>query len=88
MILRVHANDTKKNNLYKTIQSKVVLDVAFRQRQCNTTELPAASLRHIWRIGVRTAPEKPRYIVIGIQQTRVEIKRRMHHYLIMLMYQK
>ena len=70
MMPRVHANDTRKFDLYKIIKSKDVLDVAFRQRQCNTTELPAAALTHIWRIGVRTAPEKPRYIIIGIQQDK------------------
>ena len=70
MMPRVHANDTRKFELYKIIHSKSALNIAFRQRQCNTTELPAASLSHIWRIGVRTAPEKPRYIIIGIQQDK------------------
>ena len=72
MMPRVHASDDKKYSLYKTIESKVVLDVAYRQRQCNIKELPAASTTDIWRIGVRTAPEKPRFIIIGIQKDKSE----------------
>ena len=64
---RVHASDEKKFNLLKTIASKTVLDVDYRMRQCNIRELPAASTTDIWRLGVRTAPENPRYIIIGIQ---------------------
>ena len=67
---RVHASDDKKYSLIKTVDSKVVLDVAYRMRQCNIRELPAASTTDIWRLGVRTAPEKPRYIIIGIQQDK------------------
>ena len=67
---RVHASDEKKFNLLKTIASKAVLDVAYRMRQCNIRELPAASTTDIWRLGVRTAPEKPRYIIIGIQKDK------------------
>ena len=67
---RVHASDEKRFNLLKTIASKAVLDVAYRMRQCNIRELPPASTTDIWRLGVRTAPEKPRYIIIGIQKDK------------------
>ena len=72
MMPRVHASDDKKYSLYKIIESKAVLVVAYRQRQCNIKELPAASTTDIWRIGVRTAPEKPRYLIIGIQKDKSE----------------
>ena len=72
MMPRVHASDDKKYSLYKIIESKTVLDVAYRQRQCYIKELPAASTTDIWRIGVRTAPEKPRYLIIGIQHDKSE----------------
>ena len=39
-------------------------------RQCNIRELPAASTTDIWRLGVRTPPEKPRLIIIGIQRDK------------------
>ena len=69
---RVHASDDEKYKLYKIIESKDVLDLAYRQRQCIIKELPAASTSDIWRIGVRSAPEKPRYLVIGIQKDKSE----------------
>ena len=37
---RVHSSDVKKFSLYKTIESKVVLDAAFRMRQCSSAEIP------------------------------------------------
>lgn len=67
MMPRVQPNDEMKYKLYKSIESKVVLDVAFRMRQCNITEISAQATSMEWRLGVRTAPEKPRYLIIGIQ---------------------
>ena len=67
---RVHPSDMKKFSLYKSIESKVVVDVAFRMRQCNILEIPAAATAMNWRLGVRTAPEKPRYIIIGFQKEK------------------
>ena len=55
-----------KYKLYKSIESKSVLDAAFRMRQCNIVELPQSTTM-TWRLGVRTAPEKSRYVLIAIQ---------------------
>ena len=67
---RVHPNDVKKFSLYKTIESKVVLDAAFRMRQCSSAEIPAQTQTFDWRLGVRTAPEKPRHLLIAFQKER------------------
>lgn len=67
---RVHPSDVKKFDLYKTIESKVVLDAAFRMRQYSSTEIPAACRTYDWRLGVRTAPEKPRHLLIAFQNNR------------------
>ena len=40
VMLRVHPNDVKKFSLYKIIEPKVVLDAAFRMRQCSSAEIP------------------------------------------------
>ena len=37
---RVHPNDIKKFNLYKSIESNITLDAAFRMRQCSVAEIP------------------------------------------------
>ena len=67
---RIHPNDVKKFSLYKTIESKVVLDTAFRMRQCSSAEIPPNTQAFDWRLGVRTAPEKPRHLLIAFQKER------------------
>ena len=67
---RVHPSDVKKFSLYKTIESKVVLDAAFRMRQCSSDEIPPHTQTFDWRLGVRTAPEKPRHLLIAFQRER------------------
>ena len=64
MMRRVQPNNEMKYKLYRSIQSKVVLDAAFRMRQGNIFKIPQSTTM-IWRLGVRMAPEKPRYVVIG-----------------------
>ena len=70
MMPRVLPNDEAKYKLYKSIESKGVLDASFRMRQCNIVEIPANATSMSWRLGVRTAPEKPRYVIVGIQAAK------------------
>ena len=67
---RVHPNDVKKFSLYKGIESKIVLDAAFRMRQSSIAEIPAQTRTFGWRLGVRTASEKPRHVLIAFQSDR------------------
>ena len=67
---RVHASDVKKFDLYRTIESKSAIDVGFRMRQCNVAEIPKDVTNFDWRLGVRSAPEKPRHILIAFQIDR------------------
>ena len=69
MMPRVQPYDEMKYKLYKSFDSKVVLDAAFRTRQCNIVELPQ-SIKMSWRLGVRTALEKPRDILVDIQANK------------------
>ena len=39
-------------------------------RQCNVAEIPQNVTTFDWRLGVRSAPEKPRHILIAFQQGR------------------
>ena len=64
---RVHASDAKKYDLYRKIESKIVLDVGFRMRQCNIAEIPPQVQSFDWRLGVRSATSKPRHILLGFQ---------------------
>ena len=70
MMPRVHASDAKKFELYRKIESKIAIDAGFRMRQCNSAELPAGVQSFDWRLGVRSAPEKPRHILLAFQTDR------------------
>ena len=63
---RVFPNDAQKLALYKIIESKPTLGVGFRMRQCDTITVPRSS-SFTWRLSVRSAPERPRYIFIALQ---------------------
>ena len=70
MVERVHASDTEKFTLYKKIESKGIIDVGFRVHQCNIAEIPQDVSSFGWRLGVRSAPEKPRHLLIAFQTDR------------------
>ena len=58
--------DTEKFQLYKTIESKTSLPVAYRMRQCDSISVPQ-STSFTWRLSVKSSPEKPRYIIVAFQ---------------------
>lgn len=62
----VMPSDAEKLQLYKTIESKVKLPVAFRMRQCDSITVPHGT-SFAWRPGTRASPEQPRYIIVGFQ---------------------
>src|SRR5678815_1441275 len=55
-------SDMEKMALAKTIESKASIPVAYRARQCDTITVPQ-STTFSWRLSVKTAPEKPRWVV-------------------------
>src|SRR5678815_4003613 len=65
----VTPSDMEKMALYKTIESKASIPVAYRARQCDTITVPQ-STTFSWRLSVKTAPEKPRWVVVGFQTNR------------------
>ena len=69
MMPRLEPSDEKKYQLYKTIEKKEALSVGFRMRQCATVALPQTPT-YTWRLGVRAAPEKPRFMMIGLQTAK------------------
>ena len=64
-------NDIRKVELYKQIADNTSFEAAFRQRQCDTFTVPATTDTS-WRVGVRTAVERPCYIVIGFQTAKTD----------------
>jgi hypothetical protein len=59
-------SDLEKMQLYKTIESKALLTVAYRARQCESVSVPGTTT-FSWPLGSQAAPEKPRYIIVGFQ---------------------
>ena len=62
----VQPNDVRKVNLYKSIASNSAIPVSFRMCQCETFSLPQATST-VWRLGVSSAPEKIRWVLVGLQ---------------------
>jgi len=58
--------DGEKLQLYKTIESKSKLPVAYRMRHCDSIAV-LQSTSFTWRLSVKSSPEKPRFIIIGFQ---------------------
>ena len=56
--------DAEQFLIYKTIESKVKLPVAYRTRQCDMLSVPE-STSFTWRLSVKTAPEKPRFMIVA-----------------------
>ena len=69
----VHASrysaDAEKFSIYKTIESKVKVPVEYRTRQCDILSVPELT-SFTWRLSVKTAPEKPRFIIVGFQTAK------------------
>ena len=61
--------DAEKFSIYKTIESKVMVPVAYRTRQCDMLSVPE-STSFTWRLSVKTAPEKRRFIIVGFQTVK------------------
>ena len=54
-----------KLNLYKSIAANNTIPVGMRLRQFETFTLPQARST-VWRLGVCSAPEKPRWVLVGL----------------------
>ena len=50
----------------QNIESKVILPVAYRARQYDMVSAPE-STSFTWRLSVKTAPEKPKFIIVEFQ---------------------
>ena len=61
--------DGEKFSIYKTIESKVKIPVAYQTRQYDMLSVPE-STSFTWRLSVKTAPEKKRFIIVGFQTAK------------------
>ena len=68
--------DAEKFSIYKAIETKVKLPVAYRTRQCDMLSFPE-STSLTWRLRVKTAPEKPRFVIV-FKRIKMAIKLNIH----------
>ena len=61
--------DAGKFSIYKTIESKVKVPVAYRTRHYDMLSVPE-STSFTWRLSVKIAPEKPRFIIVPFQTAK------------------
>jgi len=59
-------NDQEKLAPYKTIESKSSLLVGYLMIQCDSISVPQTG-NFTWRLSVKSAPEKPRWIIVAFQ---------------------
>ena len=64
--------DEDKMKLYKIIERKEKIPVGYRMIQCDSASIPPGNISSFsWRLAVKSSPEVPRFIIIGLQRNRI-----------------
>ena len=76
-MLHVIPADTEKFSIYKTIESKDKVPVAYRTRQCDMLSVPL-STSFTWRLSVKTAPRNRDLLLLVSKRLKMAIKPKIH----------
>ena len=60
-------SDAYRLQLDKIIEKKEKIPVGYRMLQCDTSQVPEGINTFSWRLGVKSSPDIPRFIIIGFQ---------------------
>ena len=63
-------SDVYRLQLDKIIEKKEKIPVGYRMLQCDSTQVPATSTNFTWRLGVKSSPDIPRFIIVGFQNNK------------------
>ena len=63
-------SDAYRLQLDKIIEKKEKIPVGYRMLQCDSTQVPAGSTNFTWRLGVKSSPDIPRFIIVGFQHDK------------------
>ena len=66
-IPHVIPSDAYRLQLDKIIEKKEKIPVGYRMLQCDSSQVPATSTNFTWRLGVKSSPDIPRFIIVGFQ---------------------
>ena len=60
-------SDAYRLQLDKVIEKKEKIPVGYRMLQCDSTQVPENQKTFTWRLGVKSSPDIPRFIIVGFQ---------------------
>ena len=60
-------SDAYRLQLDKIIEKKEKIPVGYRMLQCDSTQVPTNQKTFTWRLGVKSSPDIPRFIIVGFQ---------------------
>ena len=60
-------SDEYRLHIDKIIEKKEKLPVGYRMLQCDSTQVSSNSTDFTWRLGVKSSPDIPRFIIVGFQ---------------------
>ena len=60
-------SDAYRLQLDKIIEKKEKVPVGYRMLQCDNTQVPGGNTSFTWRLGVKSSPDIPRFIIVGFQ---------------------
>ena len=63
-------SDAYRLQLDKIIERKEKIPVGYRMLQCDSTQVPENQRTFTWRLGVKSSPDIPRFIIVGFQTLR------------------
>ena len=63
-------SDAYRLQLDKIIEKKEKIPVGYRMLQCDNSPVPAGVGTFTWRLGVKSSPDIPRFIIVGFQTNK------------------
>ena len=63
-------SDAYRLQLDKIIEKKEKIPVGYRMLQCDSTQVPTNQRIFTWRLGVKSSPDIPRFIIVGFQTNK------------------
>ena len=63
-------SDAYRLQLDKVIEKKEKIPVGYRMLQCDSTQVPLNQKTFTWRLGVKSSPDIPRFIIVGFQSDK------------------
>ena len=63
-------SDAYRLQLNKIIEKKEKIPVGYRMLQCDNIPVPEGAQTFTWRLGVKSSPDIPRFIIVGFQTNK------------------